>query len=265
MAIPESDNQNNWRSSLSIIVLVLSGVFAIIGEMVVRRSFFDWKLVSVPIHSAIEIIGAGIGIILAGLLLFYWKQKKDVSRYLWMSLALMGMGVLDIVHASVKAGNLFVWLHSTAMLVGGIFFFFVWLPENLIKMRVAVLPIVAILGIGLFALFSVLYPSSLPLMVEKGVFTTAAKVINIAAGVLLLLAGARFLFHYMINEKSEEILFANFCLLSAISSLFFYVSQLWNADWWFWHIVRFWAYIITLGVLLIIRIGAAKTEVSEEH
>lgn len=248
-----NSNQNNWRSNLGMIILVVSGILAIVGEVLARRYFIDWKYVSEPVHSSVEIVGAAIGIIMAALLLMMWNRQKDNQKYLWISSALLSMAIMDVFHASVSPGNLFVWLHTVAMLVGGVFFVFVWLPENILKMKIAILPAIAIIGSVIFGVISVVYSGVMPLVVEKGLMTDIAKNINIVAGILFLIAGARFMINYMDSGKSEDVLFANFCLLSAIAALFFYMSSLWNADWWFWHIVRLWAFMSTLGVWLATR------------
>lgn len=247
----ENNNKNNWRSNLGIVTLIFSGILAIAGEVTVRRYFYDWTLVSTPVHSAMEIIGAVIGIIMAVLILTLWNRKKENQEYLLIAAALLSMAILDVFHAFVSPGNLFVWLHSIAMLAGGFFFALVWIPESFFKMKMPALPAVATIGAVILSIVSVAYPEVALSMVEKGLMTGAAKSINIAAGILFLIAGVKFMMNYMNQGKSEDVLLANFCLLSAIAALFFFMSFLWNADWWFWHIIRLWGFVSVLSIWIV--------------
>lgn len=247
----ESNNQNGWRANFGMVTLIVSGILAVLGEVLARRYFVEWKLVSVPVHSMVEIGGAVLGVIVAVLLLKAWRKNKDNQKYIWISSALLAMAIVDIFHASVGPGSLFVWLHSMAMLIGGSLFVFVCLPDSLPKMKIAIVPIVVVIISAIFGVVSVMYPDAMPLMVDKGQMTELAKNINIAAGVLFLIAGVRLMVFYMDSGMIGDILFVNFCMLSAIAALFFFLSSLWNADWWFWHVVRLWGFVVTLSVWLI--------------
>lgn len=247
----ENKNQNNWRSNLGIATLIFSGILAIAGEVSLRGYFSDWTFISTPVHSAIEIVGAVIGIIMAALILVLWNIKKENQEYLLISAALLSMAILDLFHAFVSPGSLFVWLHSIAMLAGGFFFALVWIPESFFKMKMPALPAIATIGAVIFGIVSIIYPEVAFSMAEEGLMTSAAKNINVAAGILFLIAGVKFMVNYMNQGKSEYVLLANFCLLSAITALFFFMSFLWNADWWFWHIIRLWGFVSVLSIWII--------------
>ncbi len=81
-----------------------------------------------PFHSFLEATGALVAIILAILLFRNETQVSIKTHILWVSCALICMGVLDGIHSLVEPGESFVWLHSVATFSGGLLFAMVWLP-----------------------------------------------------------------------------------------------------------------------------------------
>lgn len=202
--------------------ILLGGLLPLIFFFMFKSLIHDWKGVHEPLHSVFESLGFFAGLFLAILLLLEQDQKKDGSHYIWILSALIGMGILDGFHASVRPGNSFVWLHSIAVLTGGFLFSMVWMPlratQSWMAMRLAVLVAAAAIAIGLFSL---LFPEALPLLIVEGHFTFTATTINILGGILFAAAGIFFLVRYWTNREAEEILFAFFCFLNASAALLF--------------------------------------------
>jgi len=162
------------------------------------------------------------------------------------------MGLLDVFHAFSPPGDSFVWLHSMAILVGGFLFAMVWLPNRIAQSRLAstLSTVVAIVAI-IFGVSTSAFPDTLPSMINEGIFTTAANVINIVSGLFFLLAAVYFVIRYRSDHSIEDFLFANFCLLNGWVGLLFPLSQLWDADWWFWHLLRLIAYFTVISYMFI--------------
>ncbi len=242
------------RSNLGIaITLLIGGVLPVVGSVVIEQLLPNQSFVQAPLHSALESTGALAALILAVFVLLIRRHKPELTHYVWISSAFIAMAILDGFHSTELFGVSFVWLRSTSTLIGGLLFAFVWLPDRIGRSRPAgAIPVVVAVAAVLFALFSAAFPSELPVMVSHGQFTPAARAINIFGGLFFLLATARFLMRYKSTGSFDELLFANLCLLFTSAGLLFNTSTAWEADWWFWHILRVIAYIIALAYVFIV-------------
>lgn len=238
-----------FSATLSFIIGIgFLSAFFVAGGLATHFIFSNWLWIQAPFHSTIEALGGLAGLSLAVILLLLRRgYKKDTPHYLWLASGLIGMGVLDIFHASVSPGNLFVWLHSTAVFVGGLFFAAVWLPVSLSRSKLVVfLPVWVAIATSVLGLFSIFSPQTLPLMVVQGIFTPAAGAINYLGAFFFLLSTIYLINRYRKKRDPNELVFINLSLLFGIGGLLFYISELWQADWWWWHFVRLTAYFIAL-------------------
>src|SRR5690348_1106596 len=107
------------RSPLPVVgTLLVSGLLPVAGSLLARRFLPESRWDHGPLHSVVESMGAFTGVTLAGLLLLLRRYKRQFAPHLWTACALLGMGILDGMHASVMPGPVFVWLRSWATLVG---------------------------------------------------------------------------------------------------------------------------------------------------
>ena len=81
-----------------------------------------------PLHSTVEAIGA-LASIMMGILLMQRQVLEGNYQLVWMITGLFVMGLLDGFHAIVAPGNNFVFLHSSSVFLGGLFFSFMWFSE----------------------------------------------------------------------------------------------------------------------------------------
>jgi len=235
-----------------IITLFVGAVFPITGSAAVQLFLPQFIWVQEPLHSTMEAVGALTALILALILLLIMRYRKEAGHYVWIASALIGMGALDGLHAVVPAGVSFVWLHSTAVLIGGILLALIWLPSNITQSRFAnLMPKLVVIAVGIFGILSIVFSNALPEMVSQGRFTLTAAVINIVAGIFFLFAAVNFLMRYRANRGIDELLFANLSLLFGSANLLFPFSELWEANWWFWHVVRLAAYFVALLFIFI--------------
>lgn len=166
----------NLLKILSVCIAIPS-----IGLVVCEVAFPSLTWMEVSVHSLFESIGFFAGIFVAILLLLQGKERREVSSDIWIISALFGMAILDGFHASVSPGNTFIWLHSIAVLTGGILFAGIWLSPPSVTKRgpSTTLP----LGIAALCIIigsiSVAFPQILPLMSTGTSFTISAIASNI--------------------------------------------------------------------------------------
>ncbi|MEE3346699.1 MAG: hypothetical protein VX186_00930 [Nitrospinota bacterium] len=160
-----------------------------------------------------------------------------------MVCALISMGTLNIFHAAVSPGNLFVRLHSTAQFAGGLFFPLVWLPGQISDSPpVKCLPLTLIFGITALGILSILFGEFIPEIVVQGKFSPLARALNILGRIGFLIAASFFMVHYQASSARSDYLFAIHCSLFGAAGILFELSQLWDAAWWCWHLLRLMAY-----------------------
>jgi PAS domain S-box-containing protein len=240
---------NSARSPRALLgTVLLSAVVPLAGSLLSRRFLGEARWDHGPLHAVVEAMGAFAGITLAGLLLLLRRYSRDFDHHLWTACALLGMSILDGMHASVMVGPAFVWLRSLATLVGGGLFALVWLPSRFADRRAArLLPGIVFVVATLVGVLVIAEDDRLPVVVRGATFTPLANIINILGGCGFVAATICFLRHAHRKPSTDEVLFANYCLLFGIASLLFPFSDLWDADWWWWHFLRLAAYLVVLG------------------
>ncbi len=210
-----------------------------------------WHCVHHPVHAAIEMAGAVIAFVVAHMLITLHRRGEGTSFNVVIAAALVGMGVLDGLHALVHAGNTFVFLHSLASFAGGLLFALVWLPSRWTSRHMnwwpwAVLAIVSAVGV-----ISMAQPSWAPVMVRGGEFTLAAKCLNVAGGLLMFAAVVRLMLKYRATRKVDDVLFCLHCGLFGAAAVMFEQSTLWDFAWWGWHVLRLMAYGVALWFMIL--------------
>ncbi len=245
-------------------ILTIGIALPVAGSLISIVFFPNWSFPHDPLHSALESLGGFIALALSGILLTEKTHQPEKVHYTWIACALISMGILDILHAMVFPGNLFVWLHSTAQFTGGLIFSLVWLPK---KQNAALqsksLPMNIFWGITTLGVYSIIFPESLPEMVTQGKFSPLARALNILGGIGFIMAACFFTRNFKINKERQDYLFAIHCFLFGAAGVLFELSHLWDAAWW-WHLLRLMAY--SAGLVLAIaayRITYKKLQESE--
>jgi GAF domain-containing protein len=247
---PQVENRQTARK-WPLSLLITGGVLIpLLGTAYLGRAFPEWTAASLPVHSTFEVSGAAFGIVLALVLLFS-RQHNCTTRRLFVACALISMGVLDIFHSCVPVGQSFVWLHSIAVLGGGLFFALAWVPKRKIFRRTALSGALTVLvGSILIGALSIRYRDQIPAMVTNGRFTLLADIINLTGGWLTILGGAAFAWFYYQRRYVEDIVFLLICFLFGTAGLLFHFSDIWHAGWWFWHALRLGGYLLPLWLAL---------------
>jgi PAS domain S-box-containing protein len=243
------------------VCLALAGGIALplAGSLLVRLLWNYQQWVQGPVHASIEAMGGLAGVTLAGVLLLRGRFETSTKHYLTLASGFFGMAILDVLHAAHMPGNAFVWLRSTATLVGGGCFLLVWLPRWQ-WLSVLCLPVALIIG-G----HALLFPEQIPLMATPDGFTPLSQGINLVGGLAFVAAGVWFLRRP--NAQLDDMLFAMLSLLFGLAALLFKQSTLWGIDWWWWHFLRIAAYalVLTQSLYLFYNALLAKSAMSEER
>ena len=124
--IPDVDGGARFARA-ALLVMLVGVLLPVAGSVASATLAPEWRWDHVPPHAAIEVAGGLFALALAVILLAS-RTPGTNQHHLWIAAALVGMGILDILHAAVAPGETFVWFHSTATCVGGILSALVWLP-----------------------------------------------------------------------------------------------------------------------------------------
>lgn len=229
---------------LTLVVPILLGFYLL--------EFSGLNYVSMPLHSTLESIGGIIAFIIASIIFILYFKEKEFNHFHMASFALIAMGVFDIFHAVVSLGELFVWLHSLAIFFGGFLFALVWIPKlKVSKKTYYSTPLFFALSAIVISLVSIYNPSLVPQMLdyEKN-FTVNANVLNLIGGTMFVVASLFFIKQYIKDSQTDNLLFAGHTMLFGSAGVLFFFSSLWDINWWFWHILRLFAYIVSLYFML---------------
>lgn len=217
----------------------------------------QWTFRHEPFHATVEMAGGMIALGVAWMLMSLQRLNAGTSYNVWIAGALIGMGILDGLHAMVYVGQTFVWLHSTATLAGGLLFVLVWLPADW-QHHARWWPWTVMCAVLVFGGISMIFPDHMPQMVQQKEFTLWAKGLNIAGGVLLFAAAIRLVITYRKTSNVDDVLFCLHCALFGAAAIMFEQSQLWDLPWWGWHLLRLMAYGVALWFVVETDIRTAK-------
>ncbi len=226
----------------------------------------DIRFLHEPLHAIIE--GSGSFVCLSLLFFLYFGGgfiRQTILRNPWVASGLLAMGVVDLFHAGTKAGNLFVWLHSSAVCLGGIFFACVWIPSKETPSYRLIPLYVTIFAVG-FGVVSVIGASGLPLTIDHGEFTWVARLLNQVGGVSFVFASIFFVVRFSREAQPGSLFFAVLCLLFGASGLLFQFSSAWGLSWWLWHLLRLIAYFMLVRFFFeAVRLAQSDIRTLNEH
>ena len=229
---------------VTLIVPILSALY--------MQNFAMWRYESMPMHSFLEASVSMIAVVLCIVIFIADQEKLTFTHLHYASLGLVCMAVFDAFHASVQLEDVFVWLHALAVFCGGVLFNLVWLNRyGVSKRKYFFTPLVIFFISILVASISVLYPQNIPQMLTKeGNFTNIAILLNVLGGSMFILSSFYFIREYLRKYDFDSLLFAGHTMLLGISGILFFFSLLWDIQWWFWHFLRFFAYLIAFYFII---------------
>ena len=205
---------------------------------------------NIPLHAAMEGLGAMCGIVMS-VVLYQRSQEPGMGRLFFLAAGLMGMGVIDAFHAASTLKSGYILLRSISSLIGGLWFSLAILPgaQNHQPQKPWIFGFVT-LGTILFGLSVFTFHEGLPLMTSKVQFTLPALIINYSAGVLFIISALFFAREYHLTKRMGNYLMACLALLFGSAGLTFVYSELWGDEWWLYHVMRLLAYLLALGYVI---------------
>lgn len=227
-------------------VIIVSGLLHALSLAVGLTWLKDWRWQHLPFHSVVEITGSAIALLVAYLIVLLDKRGKGTNFNMPIAGGLIGMGVLDGMHAILHPGQSFVWLHSAATFFGGLLFSLVWLPPKQLKKFNHNWPLSVLIASLSLGVVTLVFPSAIPKMVTPAGFTPLAVSLNIIGGILLLSAAVKLYLSYRRTDNIDDLLFVLHCSMFGAAAIMFEQSTLWDLPWWGWHILRLIAYGVAL-------------------
>jgi PAS domain S-box-containing protein len=176
------------------------------------------------------------------------EREQWSPRLMCMASMLVGTGLMSAAHGVAPSGSVvFAWLQYAAALYGGSLAALVWLPipfGSVRRRRFFMATVVALALAMSVAIWR--YSGWLPSPFEQAGFSIASKAANILGALGFLSAAVFFIRRYRRHPSAEDVTFAACTLLFSVSSLYFGLTRIWDAEWWAWHGVRLAAYGIVL-------------------
>ncbi|MEE9605703.1 MAG: hypothetical protein V3V70_09040, partial [Candidatus Scalindua sp.] len=226
------------RKNIATLIWLIIGIslaIHLLSFIVGKTLLENWRWAHEPFHSSAEMSGSVIALFVATFLVILERANRGTHFNSQIAAALIVMGLLDGFHAIVHVGDSFVWLHSIATFTGSIFFVTIWFPKRWKYFQSVWWPLIALIMALCIGICSLLFPDILPIMVQNGLFTLTARLINISGGILLFASAFRLVQEYFHTRSTDDLLFCLHCSLFGAASIMFEQSNLWDVPWWGWH------------------------------
>jgi signal transduction histidine kinase len=238
--------------------VVLLAIFPIAVWLLLELTLPHASFVHVQLHSLVEAL-TGFSMILLGLLsLVHHGEDEGPLRLPYAGLVAMGIG--DLFHGSVAAGNLFIWLRTLSSFSGSLGFSLVWIGPRILSPRRSDAVGGALFAVALVtAALSLIYPASVPEMQTAEGFSAVAKGAHAGTFLLFLAGGAYFIIFGHGDRGHRNLFLGSFAVLQAIAALVFLHSELWTATWWWWHLLR-----LSSGLILVVYLIFWHRELEDE-
>ncbi|AOZ02391.1 hypothetical protein BKK81_24330 [Cupriavidus sp. USMAHM13] len=212
----------------------------------------DQRWFSLPVHTAIEMLGFFSGSLLAVMLLILFLYDRRRYANPWAICALSTMSLLDGFHGLSSYNQAFVWLHSLATFCGGVFMA-ASVSRRFIPTRKALawlaLVTLAALIIGVPAL---IWPELAPRVQAAGRYTLLTQCLNVGGGLGFLFAAGVCQRAIRGRARPHAWSFSVFCALFGIAGVMFVLSNSWGLNWWGLHAVRLLGYLLVIAEIVMV-------------
>jgi signal transduction histidine kinase len=231
-------------------VIAIASTLALLVSLVLHAVLPTWRGHQAPLHSTIEALG-GLCAIMMAIVLFQRSYDRPSRQIEGLGSGFLAMGVLEEFHAVSAPGNGFILLRSLASLLGSLGFLLVWLPESIgRRAHWRALPWMVAATSALIGFVILAFPGAVPAMMRNGEFSPTAVAPTSVACVCFLAAASRLFTVYRRSPTGDTYLFTCLALMFGLAELMFVYSRLWDASWWFWHLLRLVAYLLVLGYMI---------------
>lgn len=231
---------------------VIAVLCASLSVTLVINSPGKWIWVNIPVHSVIETMGSFAALALATLLAFLHTSSTPSYR-ISTAMGLAALGMLDLFHAATAPSDAFIWLHGLATVLGGLCFMGIYFQDLRFGNRARfVFPVLAGVSAAVMGLLIISFTTLLPHALLDNQFAPATSALNILGGFMFLAAAYRFYSIQRTQPSPEVLLFTLMSLMFGVAGLAYTFSNLWNATWWMWHLLRLFAYALSLGYVAVL-------------
>ena len=250
-------------------LLVVVTVLLLLISLIIQHFLPMWQWDQILLHASLQIVGAFMAISLTLLLWVLKKLKSIDSTQLWIGCALLGMGLLDGLHALVLMGDSLVLLQSITTSIIGIWFGLVWLPSHFryyfCQNKIAFI-IIILLGITL-GILSLAFSTQMPWIEETEIHWYIIP-LNTIGGIGFFLAAGYF-FRTPFSNDFGHLLFSSHCFLLGLATILFQLAHEWNAwdaTWVFWHLLRLAAFfLLSYYLFSLLNQAVRQLWVNQEH
>ena len=90
-------------------IIGLSLSLHVVTLLLGHTTFSGWRWMHIPVHTAAEMSGSVIALIVVWFLYSLHRRGQGTSYNLIIACALIAMGILDGMHALEDEGKIFVW------------------------------------------------------------------------------------------------------------------------------------------------------------
>ena len=237
-----------WGRHFKLNALITTIMIVPLVTTIINYFFLSgFQFPNIPLHAGMEAMGSLAAICVGILLLFLPGQERSQTHWIFLGCSLIGMGILDLIHAFLLPGDLFVWTHTLSFFLGSIFFLLACLPtKSLSKDLFYWVTGGTLLGFSLIAGLLLLIQPVISPLVEGDSFSKTLIFSHLLGGLFFIISTVILLNRYQVFRKRDDLFFGGFCLLFSISGFTFTFSALWSFDWWMWHLYKGLAFIILL-------------------
>ena len=243
----------DWNSLLLLLLLTVPTAIMVVV-------LFLWPdvlwIAEIP-HTAVGILGSFVVTLLSVFIIARYRQQPGI---LYISAGLMAMGIIEGFYAiSPPWSTEFVWLHSLAAIVGGVFFVLYALSQMTRLSIPSIQPTAKAVGwllgstavaVFLLGTLSIVFSDALPVMVQKDQLTPVAWAINAVPITLFFFAGFSVFRQYRRTGARELFLFSAMLILLFQATEIFYFATMWGIIWWLWQALRLIVYLTVFGYVL---------------
>jgi len=211
----------------------------------------DLTIVNIPLHTSLEAAGSVILLVITVLLFMRYHADSNELDYPFIAMGFLGMAVFDLFHSTNSVGNIFIFSHAVSMLTGGFWFGVIALPRSL-KMKIRTNTwFAATVLLWIFAIaWMVILPESLPEMQNGERFSFIAGILNLVSMAGFSVGFIALLRRFRSDRETEVFYVAVVILIHVISRITFNLSEVWNMEWWLWHIYRFLGATILFTIVI---------------
>jgi PAS domain S-box-containing protein len=249
------------RKPLYILLSTLLMIFVlpIAVSIFIKNNYPEIAAVSFSVHTFMETFAAFIALMVSLYYLYIRPEMvgtKYKPRNAYLGSGFMIVFIFSVIHACIEPGNNFVLSLVLLNLLSSIVFAHIVTRGKYNKYTTF-----SVMS-GIFILLGILILSVNKInikVIDSNGFTNISKILNFITGTIYILPIVYFMIQYKKEPSKESFVLASFFTFNSSAAFLFSYSQLWNYEWWLWHVLRFAAFAILFFHICYIFIEGIKS------